>query len=70
GEHPSKIPLQYYRGPREIGAILISLLNIPEVQVNKILRENGEQKALQFIKRDLKVFIQPGVEIVNKNSKL
>lgn len=66
GTHPSKTPFQYFRGPRELGAILISLLELPEVHAKQMLRENGEQLAILYLKRDQKLFIQPGVEIINK----
>ncbi len=66
GQHPSKKQVEFLRGPREIGAIFISLLDLPEKHVKSILRENIEALALLFVKRDQHVFIQPGVEIINK----
>ncbi|MHA1519347.1 MAG: RNase P subunit p30 family protein [Promethearchaeota archaeon] len=56
-------------GPREIGAILTTLLGIPEKHVKMMVRDHTEQLALLFIKRDQHTFIEPGVEIVDRKNK-
>ena len=56
-------------GPREIGAILTSLLGIPEKHVKMMVRDHTEQLALLFIKRDQHTFIEPGIEIVDRKEK-
>ncbi len=53
------------RGPKESISFLNSVCNIPEFQAKKILANNVEEIVLRFIKRDQKLFIEPGVEIVN-----
>ena len=53
------------RGPKEILSFLNSVCNIPEFQAKKILVSNPEEIILRFIKRDYKLFIEPGVEIVD-----
>ena len=56
-------------GPREIAAILTSLLGIPEKHAKMMVRDHTEQLALLFIKRDQNAFIEPGVEIVDRKDK-
>ncbi len=53
------------RGPKEILSFLNSVCNIPEFQAKKFLAHNPEEIILRFIKRDHKLFIEPGVEIVD-----
>jgi len=53
------------RGPKETISFLYSVCNIPEFQAKKILSKNPEDIILRFIKRDQKLFIEPGVEIVD-----
>lgn len=53
------------RGPKETISFLYSVCNIPEFQAKKILVNNPEEIILRFIKRDHKLFIEPGVEIVD-----
>ncbi|RLI60905.1 MAG: hypothetical protein DRO88_13740 [Promethearchaeia archaeon] len=57
------------RGPKETIAFLNSVFNIPEFQAKKILQYNPELIVLRFIKRDQKLFLEPGVEIVNIEKK-
>ena len=53
------------RGPKETISFLYSVFNIPEFQAKKILANNPEEIILRFIKRDHKLFIENGVEIVD-----
>ncbi len=53
------------RGPTESIAILISIFRIPEFFAKEFVSKNLETLFLRFIKRDLSLFIEPGVEIVD-----
>ncbi len=53
------------RGPKETISFLYSVCNIPEFQAKRILTKNPEEIILKFIKRDQKLFIESGVEIVD-----
>ena len=53
------------RGPKESISFLYSVCNLSEFQAKKILASNAEEILLRFIKRDQKLFIEHGVEIVN-----
>lgn len=69
GQGTQRYSLESIRGPREIGAILSSIFEIPEMHSKKMVRDNLEQLSLLFTKRDLGFFIEPGVEIVGKKPK-
>ncbi len=56
-------------GPREISAVLTSLLGLPEKHVKMMVRDHTEQLALLFLKRDQHLFIEPGIEIVDRKDK-
>ena len=55
----------FMRGPKEIISFLHSVCNVTEFQAKKFLAHNPEEIILRFIKRDQKLFIEPGVEIVD-----
>jgi len=57
------------RGPRESMALLHALLDIPLVHASSFVKENPEMLVLNFIKRHQGVFIEPGVEIIQKDQE-
>ncbi|MHA1602918.1 MAG: RNase P subunit p30 family protein [Promethearchaeota archaeon] len=57
------------RGPKETLAILHAILDVPEVFAKQMIGDNCEKLVMRFIKRDQELFIEPGVEIVDKVSK-
>lgn len=53
------------RGPREYEALLDIVFHVGEQFIKAMVRENAENLALRFIKRDQDFFVEPGVEIVD-----
>jgi len=56
------------RGPKEHIALLHSLFEIPEYWAKQIIRKNGEELIMRYMKRDLGLFIESGTEIVDKKN--
>ncbi len=53
------------RGPVESMSILNSILKIPKYFTKKILSDNAESLILRYIKKDLGLLVESGVEIVD-----